>query len=103
MAHLTGGPSGVTPLQGTRPPTGDGTNVTVHFSGLSADDAAFYPQLWRVTLTDRNCLWRRRTRAWQLSQEPHALRSILKSTRDESRRVLGPLRFDPPTSATRAN
>ena len=27
-------------------PTGDGTNVRVQFSGLSAEDAAFYPQLW---------------------------------------------------------
>ena len=27
-------------------PTGDGTNVKVQFSGLSAEDAAFYPQLW---------------------------------------------------------
>ena len=27
-------------------PMGDGTNVSVRFSGLSAEDAAFYPQLW---------------------------------------------------------
>jgi uncharacterized protein YndB with AHSA1/START domain len=27
-------------------PTGHGTNVKVQFSGLSAEDAAFYPQLW---------------------------------------------------------
>ena len=27
-------------------PTGDGTTVKVRFSGLSAEDAAFYPQLW---------------------------------------------------------
>ena len=27
-------------------PTSDGTNVRVQFSGLSAEDAAFYPQLW---------------------------------------------------------
>jgi uncharacterized protein YndB with AHSA1/START domain len=27
-------------------PTGDSTNVKVQFSGLSAEDAAFYPQLW---------------------------------------------------------
>jgi uncharacterized protein YndB with AHSA1/START domain len=27
-------------------PTGDGTNVRVQFSGLSAEDATFYPQLW---------------------------------------------------------
>ena len=30
----------------TLTPTGDGTNVTVQFSGLSAEEAAFYPQLW---------------------------------------------------------
>ena len=30
----------------TLTPTGDGTNVRVQFSGLSAEDAAFYPQLW---------------------------------------------------------
>ena len=30
----------------TLTPTGNGTNVTVQFSGLSAADAAFYPQLW---------------------------------------------------------
>ena len=30
----------------TLTPTGDGTNVKVEFSGLSAEDAAFYPQLW---------------------------------------------------------
>ena len=27
-------------------PTGDSTNVRVEFSGLSAEDAAFYPPLW---------------------------------------------------------
>ena len=27
-------------------PMGDGTNVKVQFSGLSAEDAAVYPQLW---------------------------------------------------------
>jgi uncharacterized protein YndB with AHSA1/START domain len=27
-------------------PTGDGTNVKVQLSGLSAEDAAFYRQLW---------------------------------------------------------
>jgi uncharacterized protein YndB with AHSA1/START domain len=27
-------------------PTGDGTNVRIHFSGLRAEDATFYPQLW---------------------------------------------------------
>ncbi len=27
-------------------PTGDGTNVRVQFSGLSSEDATFYPQLW---------------------------------------------------------
>ena len=30
----------------TLTPTGDGTIVRVQFSGLSAEDAAFYPQLW---------------------------------------------------------
>ena len=30
----------------TLTPTGDGTNMRVQFSGLSAEDAAFYPQLW---------------------------------------------------------
>jgi uncharacterized protein YndB with AHSA1/START domain len=30
----------------TLTPTGEGTNVRVQFSGLSAEDAAFYPQLW---------------------------------------------------------
>jgi uncharacterized protein YndB with AHSA1/START domain len=30
----------------TLTPTGGGTNVRVQFSGLSAEDAAFYPQLW---------------------------------------------------------
>ncbi len=30
----------------TLTPTGDGTNVRVQFSGLSAEDATFYPQLW---------------------------------------------------------
>jgi len=30
----------------TLTPTGVGTNVSVQFSGLSAEDAAFYPQLW---------------------------------------------------------
>ena len=30
----------------TLTPTGDGTSVTVQFSGLSAEDAAFYRQLW---------------------------------------------------------
>jgi uncharacterized protein YndB with AHSA1/START domain len=30
----------------TLTPTSDGTNVRVQFSGLRADDAAFYPQLW---------------------------------------------------------
>ena len=30
----------------TLTPTGVGTNVSVQFSGLSAADAAFYPQLW---------------------------------------------------------
>jgi uncharacterized protein YndB with AHSA1/START domain len=30
----------------TLTPTGDGTNVKVQFSGLSAEDAAFYRQLW---------------------------------------------------------
>ncbi len=27
-------------------PTGDGTNVTVQWSGLSAEDTAFYQRLW---------------------------------------------------------
>jgi len=27
-------------------PTGDGTNMMVQFSGLSAEDDAFYRQLW---------------------------------------------------------
>ena len=30
----------------TLTPTGDGTDVRVQFSGLSAEDAAFYRQLW---------------------------------------------------------
>ncbi len=30
----------------TLTPTGGGTDVQVQFSGLSAEDAAFYPQLW---------------------------------------------------------
>jgi uncharacterized protein YndB with AHSA1/START domain len=30
----------------TLTPTGDGTIVRVQFSGLSAEDAVFYPQLW---------------------------------------------------------
>ena len=30
----------------TRTPTSDGTNVRVQFSGLNAEDAAIYPQLW---------------------------------------------------------
>ncbi len=30
----------------TLTPTGDGTNVRVQFSGLSAEEAAFYTQLW---------------------------------------------------------
>jgi len=30
----------------TLTPTGDGTNVTVQFSALSAEDDAFYGQLW---------------------------------------------------------
>jgi uncharacterized protein YndB with AHSA1/START domain len=30
----------------TLAPTGDGTNVKVQLSGLSAEDAAFYRQLW---------------------------------------------------------
>ena len=30
----------------TLTPTGDSTNVRVQFSGLSQEDAAFYPQLW---------------------------------------------------------
>ena len=30
----------------TLTPTGDGTNVTVQLSGLSAEDAAFFRQLW---------------------------------------------------------
>ena len=30
----------------TLTPTGDGTNVRAQFSGLRADDTAFYPQLW---------------------------------------------------------
>lgn len=30
----------------TLTPTRDGTDVKVQFSGLSADDAAVYPQLW---------------------------------------------------------
>jgi len=30
----------------TLTPTGDGTNVTVQFSALSAEDDAFYRQLW---------------------------------------------------------
>jgi uncharacterized protein YndB with AHSA1/START domain len=30
----------------TLTPTGDGTNVKVQLSGLSAEDAAFYRQLW---------------------------------------------------------
>ena len=34
----------------TLTPTGDGTNVKVQFSGLSAEDAAFYPQLWACHL-----------------------------------------------------
>ena len=34
----------------TLTPTGDGTNVRVQFSGLSGEDAAFYPQLWACHL-----------------------------------------------------
>ena len=30
----------------TLTPTGDGTNVKVQLSGLNAEDAAFYRQLW---------------------------------------------------------
>jgi len=30
----------------TLTPEGDGTNVRVQFSGLSAEDTAFYSQLW---------------------------------------------------------
>ena len=30
----------------TLTPTGNGTEVRVEFSGLSAEDAVFYPQLW---------------------------------------------------------
>jgi uncharacterized protein YndB with AHSA1/START domain len=30
----------------TLTPTGDGTNVSVQFSGLSAEDTTFCPQLW---------------------------------------------------------
>ncbi len=30
----------------TLTPTGDGTDVTVQLSGFSAEDAAFYQQLW---------------------------------------------------------
>ena len=30
----------------TLTPMGDGTDVRVQFSGSSAEDAAFYPQLW---------------------------------------------------------
>ncbi len=41
----------------TLTPTGDGTNVRVQFSGLSAEDAAFYLQLWRVTLTGSRPPW----------------------------------------------
>ena len=33
-------------IKSTLTPMGDGTNVRVQFSGLSAEDAAFYPQLW---------------------------------------------------------
>jgi len=35
-----------TSIEITLTPTGDGTDVTVQFSGLSAEEAAFYPQLW---------------------------------------------------------
>ena len=41
----------------TLAPTGDGTNVRVQFSGLSAEDATFYPQLWGVTLTGSQASW----------------------------------------------
>jgi uncharacterized protein YndB with AHSA1/START domain len=34
----------------TLTPTGDGTIVRVQFSGLSAEDAVFYPQLWARNL-----------------------------------------------------
>ena len=30
----------------TLTPAADGTNVRVQFSGLNAEDAVFYPQLW---------------------------------------------------------
>jgi hypothetical protein len=33
-------------LEITLTPTGDGTNVKVELSGLSAEDAASYRQLW---------------------------------------------------------
>ena len=61
----------------TLTPTGDGTNVKVQFSGLSAEDAAFYPQLGRVTLTGSQLPWLRRTRARQLSQESPPLKSVI--------------------------
>jgi uncharacterized protein YndB with AHSA1/START domain len=44
------GTDAVTPtstfIEITLTPTGEGTNVKVEISGLSAEDAAFYPQLW---------------------------------------------------------
>jgi hypothetical protein len=44
------GTDGATPIPAlveiTLNPTGDGTNVKVQLSGLSAEDAAFYRQLW---------------------------------------------------------
>ena len=45
----------------TLTPTGDDTHVKVQFSGLSAEDAAFYPQLWARHRPDRSCLRERRT------------------------------------------
>ena len=44
------GPDTATPtptlIEITLAPTDDGTTVKVEFSGLSAEDGAFYPQLW---------------------------------------------------------
>ena len=50
-------------------PTGDGTNVRVQFSGLSAEDAAFYPQLWARHLDRIAAAFAGAEPAhWQLSQ-----------------------------------
>ena len=55
----------------TLAPTDGGTNVEVEFSGLSAEDAAFYPQLWERHL-DRiaAALAGAESAHWQLSQKP---------------------------------